>query len=527
MSTLISLLRNTAQNFPNHQAIYRESDGNPRFLTWTEYLSRIAKAAGMFSQLGLKQGDRFAIISKNSPYHAELINAGYWAGMIPVPINFRLSPVEISDILKDAHCQLIFVEDIFIHLIEQVQHFGNTIVVIPSAIDSDSISFEYRTLDSVLNEADPIPAVSLKEDDDAIWLFTGGTTARGKGVRLSHRNIISNAFQTANFIRPSSRDVYLHISPMFHSTDLKATVVTMFGGSHVYLSEFSTEAVVKAIEQQKVSILSLVPTTLVRFLKETQFEDVDLATLRLISYGTSPMDDNWLRFAHEKLPQVEFHQCYGLTETSPYLSILDGNDHQRAFKDSPHLLHSAGKILPATEMRIVDEEGLDVVPGALGELIVKGPQVSKGYMNAPDEMRDAYIDGWFYTGDIAQMDDAGYLYIRDRKKEMVKTGGENVYTREVEIVLLKHPKIMEVAVVGIPDDIYGEALLAVIVPKSGVNPGDPEIACEVLIGFCRSSLGGYKIPRKYLIVDELPRTALGKVKKTALKELHQNGENLS
>lgn len=516
------MLQNTAQNFPNHRAIFWVGDGKSRFLSWTEYLARISKTAGLLKQLGLVAGERFALISRNIPYAGELINAGYWTGVIPVPINYRLSPLEISQVLNDAHCKMIFVEDVFVDLIDQINPEKSKIVIIPSADQGGKHPYTYPLIDTLRAQAQNVNPISIHDEDDAIWLFTGGTTARGKGVRLSHRNIISNALQIANLMRTNDQDVYLHISPMFHSTDLKATVVTMFGGGHVYLPEYSSQAVLDAIEQDKVSILSLVPTTLIRFLKEANFAGRDLSSLRLISYGTSPMDDNWLRFALEKLPQVEFHQCYGLTETTPYLSILDGNDHKKALQGAPHLLLSAGKILPATQMRIIDDDGVDVTFGEPGELIVSGPQVSKGYMNAPEEMISAFVDGWFHTGDIAQLDKDGYLYIRDRKKEMVKTGGENVYTREVEIILLKHPKVMELAVVGVPDLQYGEALLAVIVLKNGVDPKDSDISPESLINFCRKYIGGYKIPRKYLFVDHLPRTALGKVKKTTLKELYNH-----
>jgi len=513
------MLQNTAQNFPNHRAIFWAGDDNPRFLSWTEYLARISKTAGLLNHLGLTKGDRFALVSRNIPYAGELINAGYWTGVIPVPINYRLSPLEIGEILNDANCKTIFVEDVFVDLIDQVNPENSRIVIIPSEDKRDNYPSAYLLIDTLRAPAQALKPISLHDEDDAIWLFTGGTTGRVKGVRLSHRNIISNALQIANLMRTDDQDVYLHISPMFHSTDLKATVVTMFGGCHIYLPEFSTKVVLDTIEQDKVTILSLVPTTLIRFLKEADFTGRDLSSLRLISYGTSPMDQNWLRFALEKLPQVEFHQCYGLTETTPYLSILNGNDHKKALQGAPHLLLSAGRILPATQMRIVDDDGEDVAVGELGELIVKGPQVSKGYMNAPGEMAKVFVNDWFHTGDIAQLDKEGYLYIRDRKKEMVITGGENVYTREVEVVFLMHPKIMEVAVVGMPDPIYGEALFAFIVPKPGVTPNDPEISTEHLIEFCRKYLGGYKIPRKHLVVDHLPRTALGKVKKTTLKEL--------
>jgi long-chain acyl-CoA synthetase len=471
----------------------------------------------MLHRLGLRPGERYAILSRNSVWHAELLLAGYWAGMVPVPLNFRLAPAEIAAMLDDAACRVLFVEDHFLPMLAQpalAPWKSRAVLIGGTTGNATAMPFT----DALRADAEVMPAREADQNDDALLLYTGGTTGRGKGVRLSHRNIVTNALQLSRIMTAGEDDIYLHVSPMFHSTDLKATVVSMFGGGHVYLREFSPAAVLEAIERYGITIASLVPTMIIRILKEAEVGRYDLRRLRLISYGTAPMDEQWLRKAMQAFPQTGFHQCYGLTETSPYLAILDEESHRRALDDRPGLLRAAGRLLPGTAARIVGHDGTVLGEGAIGELAVSGPQVSNGYLNRPEEQAQAYRGGWFYTGDIARIDGDGYLHILDRKKEMVITGGENVYTREVETVLLQHPAVAEAAVVGVPDAQYGEALLAVLVPgKTGPVDGSE------LIAFCRSHLGGYKIPRRFVFVEQLPRTPLGKIRKHELRAAYLEG----
>jgi len=508
--TLPHLLKATAQTYRNRNAII-DPAGN---LNWGQYADRIARSAGMLQQLGLKPGDRYATLCRNSVNHAQLLLAGFWSGIIPVPLNFRLSAVEIGAMLEDARCDVLMIDDDLCHFLDQpalqpwraravrvhVQSTGNPAL---------------PTMAQLVAASSPVGAHACQEQDEALLLYTGGTTGRGKGVRLTHRNIVANALQLSRVMSPTPDDIYLHVSPMFHSTDLKATVVTMFGGGHVYLRDFSVDGVLKAIEEHGVTIASLVPTMIVSILKEADLDRYDLGRLRLISYGTSPIDEHWLRKAMESFSHVGFHQCYGLTETSPYLAILDEHAHRQALSDRPALLKAAGRLLPGTTMRLLDDGGNEVPAGSPGEIVVCGPQVAAGYLNRPDENSDTFRDGWLYTGDVGRLDEDGYLHVLDRKKEMVITGGENVYTREVELVLHRHPDIAEIAVLGIPDAQYGEALLAVVVPAADRTPQPAQI-----IEFCRQHLGGYKIPRQFMFVAQLPRSALGKIRKHELRQTY-------
>ncbi len=509
MLTLPSLLQRSARLYGSQTAIY-DVEGN---LTWSAYADRIARAAGMLAQLGVQPGERFAILCRNCVRYAELIYAGYWGGAIPVPINYRLAVPEIADMLRDAQCRLLMIESTFFGLLDHpsLDLWRSRSI----CIDSDGNGSGLPGYDALRNAADPVEPFDPGEEDEALLLYTGGTTGSGKGVPLTHRNIVANAMQLALAMSLRPDDIYLHSSPMFHSTDLKATSLSMIGAGHVYLPEFSPINVLEAIARYGVTIASFAPTMLRRILDAPELGRYDLARLRLISYGSSPMPPELTRRVMQAFPSVDVHQCYGLTETSPIVALLDENDHRRGLVSCEQLLRSAGRPLPGVDVRILDDAGRPVPPGASGEIVLRGPQVARGYHNRPRETEQAFCDGWFWTGDVGRMDAEGYLYVLDRKKEMVVTGGENVYTLEVEVALQQHPGISEAAVVGIPDVEFGERLLAVIVPVSGSQLTDAEV-----IAHCRPLIGGYKIPRRIVFVDSLPRSAVGKVLKQELRRIH-------
>lgn len=506
MLTLPSVLQRTVRLFGARTAI-RDTEGD---LTWHTYVERIARAAGMLRALGIRPGERFAILCRNCVRQAELIYAGYWSGTIPVPVNYRLAAPEIADVLTDAECRVLAVESVFAGMLDRppLADWRDRAFCIASGRTDVPLPH----YDALCAEARAIDAYEPEEEDDAILLYTGGTTGRGKGVRLTHRNIVANALQLARVMKVGEDDVYLHSSPMFHSTDLKATVCTALGASHAYLAEYTPANVLAAIARYRVTIASLVPTVIIRMLQDPEFGRHDMSSLRLISYGTSPMAAEWIRRAMEAFPDVDMHQCYGLTETSPILAILDETAHRRALAGEEALLRAAGRPLVGVDLRILDDQGAEVPVGQVGEIVVRGPQVAKGYHNRPQENAESFRNGWFYTGDVGRVDAEGFLYVLDRKKEMVVTGGENVYTSEVEAALYQHPAVHEVAVIGVPDPQFGEALFAVVVPASGTAPTTDE-----LIAHCRGRIGGFKIPRRMAFVAALPKSAMGKVLKHELR----------
>ena len=527
---LPSLLINIEQQFGTQAAIRKWEVGD-KSLSWKELIKQVSLFGGALKQMGLSKNDRYAILGKNSVTLASLLYAGYWTGCVPVPLNYRLSKIEIEQLLTDCAPRAIFVSEDFLHLVdsETTNKLGAQLIAFDPLTKDKKLS-SCMWLEDLYLKSSMVQRIEPQDDDIAIILYTGGTTGPGKGVCLSHKNIVMNALQISNSMKPNKDDIYLHVSPMFHSTDLKATVVSMFGGSHIYVPEYSTERIIECIEREKVTILSLVPAVLIRFLQETDFQKHPLKSLRLISYGTSPMNPQWLKFCQEKLSHVGLHQCYGLTETSPYLSILDEDTHRFAMVHRPELLRSAGRLLPSTQIRFVNEKREPLENGSIGEIVVKGPQVCLGYLDRPDESSRTFVDGWFFTGDIGKLDSEGYLHILERQKDMVKTGGENVYTQEVETVLLKHPWVSEVAVIGVKDDRFGEALLALIVLKTQRdNDIEPNKYSEHFIEFCRDHLGGYKIPRNYHFPTSLPRTAMGKINKVQLRTEfnHHNHPSIS
>ncbi len=508
MLTLPSVLQRTLRQHGTRVAI-RDDEGD---LTWTQFTGNVARAAGMLRELGIGRGQRFALVGRNSGRQAELFHAGYWFGAVPVPINFRLAVPEIASILEDAECVHLAIESPFLGLLDDpmLGDWRARAFCIDAAVDRRIPGYdELKAAATALDPHDPA------EDDDAILLYTGGTTGRGKGVRLSHRNIVSNALQLAHFMSARETDVYLHSAPMFHSTDLKATAMTMCGGGHAYLPEFTPAKLLDAITRHSVTIASLVPTMVIRLLEELDLGRRDQSRLRLLTYGTSPMPAAWTKRTMDAFPGIDLHQYYGLTETSPVVIALSEDDHRRALDGREALLRSAGRPLSCVDVRIVDNSGRDVPPGGSGEILLRGPQVAKGYHNRPKENAEAFSDGWFHTGDIGRMDQEGYVYVLDRKKEMVVTGGENVYTQEVEAILCQCPDISEAAVFGVPHAQFGEALMAAVVVKSG-----KQAIPEDIIAFSRHHIAGYKIPRRFLFVDALPKSAVGKVLKHELRRIY-------
>ncbi len=504
MLTLPSLLQRTARMYGANAAI-REPGHT---LDWAHYVERIARAAGMLRALGLVPGERFAVLSRNSARYAELLNAGYWLGAVPVPLNFRLAPAEIALLLEDSECRLLAIEEGFAPLLLQAPLDAWK----SRAFCLDTNTVGLPAYDALRDAAQAAEPHDPDEADNAILLYTGGTTGRGKGVRITHRNIFANALQLSRTMVVKPSDSYLHVSPMFHSTDLKATSVSLHGGSHVYLPEFTPEGVLAAIERYRITIGSLVPLMIMRVLQASAFGRFDISSLRLISYGTSPMSAAWIRRTMLGFPGVDMQQVYGLTETSPVLAILDEEDHRRALEGREELLDAAGRVQPGVDLRIVDDAGREMPTGETGEIVVRGPQVADGYHNRPRETADAFRNGWFHTGDVGRVDAEGYLFVLDRKKDMVVTGGENVYTSEVEAAICTHPGVHEAAVVGVPDERYGEALCAVIVPAPG-----QQLTAEIIIAHCRTRIGGYKIPRRITFTDALPKSAMGKILKHDLR----------
>lgn len=510
MLTMRSALERAQRLYGANLAII---DKEGRF-TWAEHMDRVKRLAAVLQENGIGKGDRFAIICRNTWRHCELLHAGYWNGSIPVPVNYRLAPPEIRYILNDAGIGQLFIEDPFLSLLEndEFSRWRDSAI----CIRGDGAETALRLADDLVDAAAPSDGNDSAEDEDAILLYTGGTTGRSKGVRLTHKNVFSNGQQCTGPMKIHSGDVYLHVAPMFHSADLLGTGYTQAGAAHSYLPVFSPANLLQAFQDYGVTSGMMAPTMIILTLQEPDFAKYDLSALNRVYYGSSPMAVEWIRRTMEAFPTANVQQGYGLTETSPILTTLDEDVHVAAMASGNYeILKAAGRPLVGIDMRIVDAEGNEVPLGEDGEVVVRGPNVTVGYLNRPEENEMAFRDGWFHTGDIGKMDENGFMFLLDRKKDMIVTGGENVYSSEVEAALYQHENVHECAVVGVPDDKYGEALFAAIVTRPGAELTDAEI-----IDHCRGLIGGYKIPRRMAFVEELPKSAMGKILKTELRKIY-------
>lgn len=489
-----------------------------RNFSWAEHIQRIRRASGLFAGLGIEAGQRFGIICENSYRYMELLHAGYWCGVIPVPINHRLAPPEIRHILDDADCKYLFLGKDYLGVpaSDDVAPWKERTVYVGPRLDQ----CDYPQYEELIDKAADVGPVNSGDDDLALLLYTGGTTGKSKGVRLSHKNLTSNGLQVHMAMGVRTDDRYLHAAPMFHAADLLGTAYTLCGGAHAFLPVFSGEDSLRLLQEYEITVTMLAPTMIIVMLQEPEFDSFNLSKFRLLFYGSSPMAAEWVQRSIERFEGTEIQQGYGLTETSPILTTLDTIDHTDAVRSgNTDILRAAGRPVAGVDLRIMDDDGNEVPKGEPGEVVVRGPNVTEGYLNRPDENETAFRDGWFFTGDFGRVDEKGLLFLLDRKKDMVITGGENVYTSEVEAVLYQHADVHEAAVIGIPDEKYGEALFAVVVPAPGKI-----LKSKDIIEHCRGKIGGYKIPRLMDFIEEMPKSAMGKILKTDLRDIYSNRE---
>ncbi|MGH9388956.1 MAG: class I adenylate-forming enzyme family protein, partial [Vicinamibacteria bacterium] len=358
------------------------------------------------------------------------------------------------------------------------------------------------------------PTGPADEDEIAHLYYTSGTTGNPKGVMLTHRNVVSNAKHQLAEKPWHEGDVWLHAAPLFHLADAWATFVIPWRlGLQVCVPVFEPKSVLEAIAKERVTQTILVPTMINALVNEPTVSSYDLSSVRFMMYGASPMPVELLRKAIPALG-CEFYQGYGLTETSPLLTALHPEDHVlEGPSERVRRLASCGREITGVRVRVVREDGKEVAPGEVGEIVASGPNIMKGYWRNPDATREAIVEGWFHTGDLATRDEDNYIFIVDRKKDMIISGGENIYSTEVENVLYAHPGVLDAAVIGIPDEKWGERVLAVIVLREGA-----QATAEELIGFCQSKIAGYKIPRQVEFRRELPKTGSGKIAKREIRD---------
>lgn len=485
-----------------------------RRLSYGEFAARIDRLAGALAERGIGKGDRVAGLLLNSIPFLELTFACARLGAIFVPLNFRLSPAEIGYILADCGARIVVYHTVFAPLLAPALAADPALVTVP--VDSVSREDGQPSYDEWMASARSLtekPRVS--QQDVHVMMYTSGTTGHPKGAMLTHGNTTWNAINlmlSENAL--STDDVVLTVAPMFHIGGLNIhTLPALYKGIPVVLlPRFEPHETLRTIARERVTALFLVPSMWLMLSQLPDFDAYDLSSLRVLVSGGAPCPIPVIEFFQRR--GLRFVEGFGMTETAPNACILDSADAVR--KNG-----SVGKPLMHMQMRIVDDQDRDVTPGEVGELVVRGPNVFVGYWNRPEATAEAFRGGWFHTGDLARQDEEGYFYIVDRKKDMLISGGENVYPTEVEQVLYRHPKVVEVAVVGAPDPLWGEIPVLVVAPKEGEH-----LTLEEVRAFCEGKLAHFKIPKRIVEVAALPRNAAGKVLKRELRRLVA-GETLS
>jgi len=491
--TIGYMLTRSANKYPGKEFL-RWEDGA---LTYGEMDRRVGRWAPYLKGLGIGPGKRVCLLFHNGPEIVEVMWAVLKLGAIAVPLNFRLARAELKALI--GHCEAGWLVA------------GEEFEEITRGLMDDSKGGRGR----IIYKEDTAPAADDKKQitikcgyhDPALILYTAGTTAAPKGVVLTHGNLLWNAFHLIVANRIGRDDVTLHPSPLFHSAALgRMMAVMLTGGTFITMTRFDPKAMLKTIGEQKVTLIAMAPTMFHQLFAQADKADYDLGSVTRCVSGASQLQPDLLDGFKRHFGGARVFSMYGLTEASPSCTVL-----------SPELVHekpgSVGRPQEGVELRIVDDGGKDVKPGEVGEIVIRGPNVTTRYLNAPEATAETIRHGWLHTGDLARMDGDGDIYIVDRKKDVIITGGENVYSAEVENVLRIHPGVSEAAVIGLPDERWGESVCAVVVRENGKHVEPRE-----LIEHCKSAIASYKKPGTVLFRDDLPKNPAGKVIKKELKD---------
>ncbi len=455
-----------------------------------ELYDRVGRIAAALSRKGFGVGDRLALLLPNEPEYIELVYACAWLGVIAVPLNTRLSAVEVARVLADAGPRGL------------IRHSS---LPVPTAQLSWQVVLDREPLDF---GSDSYPEAIYDPEAILTLIYTSGTTGHAKGAVLTHANILANVHHSNYWMPYKQGGVYLHAAPIFHILDLPFMFAApAFGACQVTIPKFSPRTFCETVERERVSHTVLAPTMINLLTQFPELKNYNLTSLEQLAYGGSPMAPELIHRTRQVLPNIKLVQGYGLTETG-FLTGLQDHEH------TEQRLMSCGRTCPGAEVRVVDESGKEVEVGHPGELLARGANVMRGYWNNPEETTRAFRDGAFRTGDVGYQDADGYFYILDRLKDMIVTGGENVYSGEVEAVIYQHPSVREAAVFGIPDPQWGELVMACVVLKPGTT-----LSVDDLVAHCRQSLANYKIPRRVEFSEiELPKSGSGKILKRILRE---------
>ena len=477
--------------------------------TWREFENRIARLANGLLDLDVGASDRIAILALNSDRYLEFFYAVPWAGAAVNPVNIRLSPPEIAYTLNDSGSKVLFVDDTFAALLpslqSQIESIKHVVFIGEGKCPEGCIDYE-----SLVANSERISDANTGGNDLAGLFYTGGTTGRSKGVMLSHNNLVFNALNVVAEMGYDCDTVYMHAGPMFHLADMASTfAVTLAAGTHGIVPRSDVDEVLAFIEQEKVTNTLLVPTMVNLLASSGRIASYDVSSMKRMLYGASPMPESVLMSAMEQMPTASFAQGYGQTEASPIITSLGPEFHIAGGEK----LRSAGRAALGVEVLVLDANDEELPNGTVGEICARGANVMLGYWGMESVTAETLRNGWLHTGDLGYMDEDGFVFIVDRAKDMVISGGENIFSVEVEGAIYSHPAVQECAVIGIPHEHWGEAVHAIVVLREGSRASDSEI-----IEHCREKIAGYKVPRTVdFRVEPLPVSGAGKVLKNELR----------
>jgi acyl-CoA synthetase (AMP-forming)/AMP-acid ligase II len=496
-----SFLSQNARKFSNKLAI--ECEG--RSYTYKELNEEVNRFAHGLLQLGAKKGEKIALMMRNSNHFVISFFAAAKIGAVVVPVNFRLTSSEVQYILLQSHTSFVICDGEFEETITAAVEQLDVRGIITIGITKNE---KYYSYSAILQDQKTDPPIEVFEDDDLEILYTSGTTGRPKGALFDHKRIFKVGLTMIISMGIGTKERFLHLAPLFHSAQLNLFLLSgvVLGATHIIHRDFHPVKALQAIQDHKITHFFGVPAMYNFLLQVPNASDYNLSSILRCGYGAAPMAPELVRKSMELFKTDQFYNLCGLTEAGPGGILLDPEGHKNH-------LGKGGKAAFLTEARVVDEEGKDVTPGVVGEFVLQGESIMKEYFEKPEETKKTLKDGWLHTGDLATIDEEGFITLVDRKKDMIISGGENVYSIEVEEVLYEHPKVLEAAIIGLPDEVWGEAVCAVIVAKAGET-----LDGEELKAFCRKKLAGYKVPRIIYMEKELPRNASGKILKYQLRK---------
>ncbi len=509
---LTSIIKRLAQTRPGHPATIDHG----RVRSWGEFTQRVARMAGAFQALGLQRGDRVAMLAQNSDRYLELYFSPPWAGGSFVPINTRLSLEEKAYVLRDCGARILLVDDAFaeqglalaaccpeiVHLIDA----GNDA---PAGGKPGMLDYE-----ALIAAHAPVADADLFYEDMAAIFYTGGTTGDPKGVMLSHRAIWTSSMSSVADYGMTSDAIYLHAAPMFHIGDGSLGMqTTIAGGTHAFLPAYDPVRLLTMVQEHRVTHTMLIATMIRMLIDHPEFDRFDLSSLRRLVYGAAPISEQLLTEATRRLPNCAFLQGYGQTELSPCITYLAPEYHVTSGPLAGKL-RSVGQANPVSELLITDDDGTELPRGEVGEIRVRGPHAMSGYWNKPAETAATLVNGWVRTGDAAYMDNDGFVFIVDRLKDMIISGGENIFCGEVENAVATHPAVATCAVIGVPHETWGEAVHAIVILRQGASATARDI-----IAHCRAHIAGFKCPQSIdFRTEPLPLSGAGKILKRELRK---------